>query len=107
MLPKVSLMDELRMGGYEASLITTFNAYLPFYEEVVLRRLVNAGVRHNVLMMDAGQYTHSLVSHPPRLAGRHYTLMPVKVAGAFHPKLIFLAGKQKGQPQHDVSGVRV
>ena len=95
--PKISLLDELRKGGYEASLITTFNAYLPFYEEVVLRRLVNAGVRHNVLLTDAGQYAHSLASYPPRPAGRHNTLMPVKVAGAgaFHPKLIFVSGKQK------------
>lgn len=96
MLPKVSLLDELRKGGYEASLITTFNAYLPFYEEVVLRRLVNAGVRHNVLMMDVQQYAASIASHPPRLAGRRYTLLPIQVAGAFHPKLIFLAGKHKG-----------
>ena len=73
MLPKLSLLDELRKGGYEASLITTFNAYLPFYEEVVLRRLVNAGVRHNVLLMDAQQYGVSLHHHPPRLAGRQYT----------------------------------
>ena len=96
MLPKVSLLDELRKGGYEASLITTFNAYLPFYEEVVLRRLVNAGVRHNVLLMDSRQYAASMASHPPRLAGRRYTLLPMKVPGAFHPKLIFLAGKNKG-----------
>ena len=62
----------------------------------MLRRLVNAGVRHNVLMMDASQYAHSLTANPPRLAGRHYTLMPVKVNGAFHPKLVVLTGKQKG-----------
>ncbi|MEZ5560329.1 MAG: hypothetical protein R3E86_17510 [Pseudomonadales bacterium] len=96
MLPRLSLLDELRKGGYEASLITTFNAYLPFYEEVVLRRLINAGVRHNVLLMDAQQYSVSLQNHPPRLAGRSYTLAPIAVPGAFHPKLIFLAGKQKG-----------
>ena len=96
MLPRLSLLDELRKRGYEASLITTFNAYLPFYEEVVLRRLVNAGVRHNVLLMDAQQYSVSLQNQPPRLAGRSYTLAPISVPGAFHPKLIFLAGKQKG-----------
>lgn len=96
MPPRLSLLEELRKGGYEASLITTFNAYLPFYEEVVLRRLINAGVRHNVLLMDAQQYSISLQNHPPRLAGRRYTLAPIKVPGAFHPKLIFLAGKQKG-----------
>ncbi len=96
MHPKLSLLDELRRGGYESSLITTFNAYLPFYEEVVLRRLMSAGVRHNVLMMDSQQYAASLGSHPPRLAGRRYTLLPVDVPGAFHPKLIFLVGKSKG-----------
>lgn len=96
MLPKISLLEELKKGGYEASLITTYNAYLPFYEDVVLRRLVNAGVRHNVLLMDARQYSLSLATHPPRLAGRNYTLAPVTVGGAFHPKLIFLAGKNKG-----------
>lgn len=96
MRPRLSLLDELRKGGYEASLITTFNAYLPFYEEVVLRRLINAGVRHNVLMMDARQFSVSLQNHPPRLAGRRYTLAPIPVPGAFHPKLIFLAGRQKG-----------
>lgn len=96
MLPKISLMEELKKGGYEASLTTTYNAYLPFYEEVVLRRLVNAGVRHNVLLMDAQQYAASLTVHPPRLAGRQYSLLPVRVPGAFHPKLVFLAGKTKG-----------
>ena len=92
---RLSLLDELRTGGFEASLITTFNAYLPFYEEVVLRRLENAGARHNVLMMDARQFATSIKNHPPRLAGRRYTIAPVQVAGAFHPKLILLLGKQK------------
>ena len=70
MLHRISLLDELRKGGYEASLITTFNAYLPFYEDVILRRLVNAGSRHNVLLMDERQYSVSVGNHPPRLAGR-------------------------------------
>lgn len=96
MLPKVSLLDELRKGGFEASLITTFNAYLPFYEDVVLRRLVNAGVRHNMLLMDARQFSVSLEQRPPRCAGRSYTLAPIGVPGVFHPKLIFLVGEKKG-----------
>lgn len=95
MHPRISLLDELRKGGYEASLITTFNAYLPFYEEVVLRRLVNVGVRHNVLLMDAAQYSISCRDYPPNLAGRQYTLAPIKVPGAFHPKIIVLVGEKK------------
>jgi hypothetical protein len=96
MAPRKSLIDELRSGGYEAALLTTYSAYLPFYEDVVLRRLMASGVRHNVLVVDQAQYSDALQSAPPRLAGRRYTLLPIQVPGAFHPKLIFLAGKHKG-----------
>ena len=48
----ISILDVIKRGGYEASLITTFNATLPFYEEVILRKLVGAGCRHNVVLMD-------------------------------------------------------
>lgn len=93
---KISLMDEIKQGGYETSLITTFNAYLPFYEDVVLRKLMSNGVRHNVLLMDSKQCQQSFNSHPPSNAGRRYTLLPMKTAGAFHPKIILLLGKKKG-----------
>lgn len=96
MSERISILNEIRSGGYEASLITTFNAYLPFYEDVVLRHLMGSGIRHNVLMMDASQATLAVDRHPPRSAGRFYTLAPIKVAGAFHPKVVFLVGKKKG-----------
>lgn len=96
MIERISILNEIRGGGYEASLITTFNAYLPFYEDVVLRHLLGGGIRHNVLMMDAAQATLAVDRHPPRTAGRLYTLAPIKVAGAFHPKIILLVGKKKG-----------
>jgi len=96
MSERISILNEIKNGGYEASLITTFNAYLPFYEDVVLRHLMGSGIRHNVLMMDASQATLAFDRHPPRSAGRLYTLAPIKVAGAFHPKVVFLVGKKKG-----------
>lgn len=96
MSERISILSEIRSGGYEASLITTFNAYLPFYEDVVLRHLLGSGIRHNVLMMDATQTTLAVDRHPPRSAGRLYTLAPIKVPGAFHPKVILLVGKKKG-----------
>ena len=89
-------MDEIKQGGYETSLITTFNAYLPFYEDVILRKLMTNGVRHNVLLMDSRQCQQSFNSHPPSYAGRRYTLLPMKTVGAFHPKIILLLGKKKG-----------
>lgn len=93
----VSIFEVIKRGGYEASLITTFNATLPFYEEVVLRKLVGAGCRHNVVLMDRQQCALSWESEAlrPRRAGYDYTLLPVGVAGAFHPKVCLLLGPRK------------
>lgn len=93
----ISILDVIKRGGYEASLITTFNATLPFYEEVVLRKLVGAGCRHNVVLMDRAQCAVSWASEAtrPRLAGHAYTLLPIGAPGAFHPKLCILVGPKK------------
>ena len=93
----ISLVEVVKRGGYEASLITTFNATLPFYEEFVLRRLIAAGSRYNVVMMDAAQCAQVWSSDAarPRLAGHAYALLPMKVPGAFHPKVCLLAGPRK------------
>lgn len=93
----ISILDIVKQGGYEASLITSFNATLPFYEEVVLRRLVAAGARHNVVLMDAAQCAQSFLSEAsrPRIAGHAYTLVPMRCGGAFHPKIFILAGPKK------------
>ncbi|MBG6332826.1 hypothetical protein I5I23_25535 [Pseudomonas aeruginosa] len=97
MSDEVSLLEVVKRGGYEASLITTFNATLPFYEEVLLRKLVAAGCRHNVVLMDRRQCAASWESQAtrPRLAGHAYTLLPIGVSGAFHPKVCLLLGAKK------------
>lgn len=93
----ISILDVIKRGGFEASLITTFNATLPFYEEVVLRKLIGAGCRHNVVLMDRSQCAISWASEAtrPRLAGHAYTLLPIAAPGAFHPKLCILVGSKK------------
>lgn len=85
-----------KQGKFEASIIATFNAYLPFYEDVVLRRLVASGCHHNVLLLDRGDLSQSLSTPTtwPRLAGRSYTLVPMRAPGAFHPKVAMLVGKK-------------
>jgi hypothetical protein len=97
---ELSILDELRRigSGYEFSFAATYNAYLPFYEEVVLRRLAGAGCRANVLVMDGRQCAGAYASDDtrPHLAGRDYTLIPMRAGGAFHPKLLFLLGRRKG-----------
>jgi hypothetical protein len=95
---ELSIFEAIRRREYAASLVTTFNAYFPFYEEVVLRHLNATGCQHNVVLMDAGQCGHALahVELRPRLAGKSYALLPIKCGGAFHPKLILLVGRQHG-----------
>lgn len=81
---------------FEASIIATYNAYLPFYEDVVLRRLLASGCRHNVLLLDSGRLSESMASPTtrPRLAGQAYSLIPIRAPRAFHPKLAILVGKR-------------
>lgn len=96
MIKEISLFDEINKGGFQASLITTFNAYFPFYEEVILRKLVSKSINHNLILMDKNQFCRSIKSTPPRLAGTYYSLFPMYSPGAFHPKILLLAGKKKG-----------
>lgn len=95
----LDLLATLRHArGYEAALLTTYNAHLPFFEEVIWRRLRAAGARHIVLLMDAARLTEALAEpHTrPRLAGSGYTLVPVTMRGAFHSKVLMLVGEKKG-----------
>lgn len=97
-IASTSLLDHVAETGFRASVITTYSCYFPFYEEVVLRRLMAAGCTHNVLMVDATRCAEAFAIDElrPRRAGRDYTLIPVKVGGAFHPKLFLRFGKSKG-----------
>ena len=97
-ISEISIYDALKKGGFESSLILTYNAFLPFYEEVVLRKLQSSGCRNNILMMDRSNLSECLSSSSlrPRYAGSEYTLLPVQAAASFHPKIILLVGEKKG-----------
>jgi hypothetical protein len=93
-----SLLEHVAETGFRSSVIATYSCYFPFYEDVVLRRLMAAGCTHNVLMVDATRCAEAFASADlrPHRAGRDYTLIPVKVGGAFHPKMFLRFGKSKG-----------
>lgn len=95
---EVSLYEVLKDRKFEASVITTYNVYFPFYEDVVLRRLSASGARHNVLIVDKKQLAECLntPSLRPRKAGYEYTLIPMDFGGAFHPKISMLLERSKG-----------
>ena len=93
-----SLMDVLSETGFQASVVATYSCYFPFYEDVVLRRLLDKGCTNNILMVDGGSCAEAFGHDAtrPRRAGRDYTLVPVHMRGSFHPKLIVVLGKLKG-----------
>ncbi len=98
MAKELSLIDEFKSRSYDASLIATYNAFLPFYEDVLLQRLAAKGCLYNVVMMDARQCGAVLEDEGarPRRAGRDYSLIPIKADGSFHPKIILLVGQDRG-----------
>jgi hypothetical protein len=93
----ISLLQVIKSGAIEASLLTTFNATLPFYEDLVLRKLLAAGSKYNLVLMDRAQCARAweTPSMRPRLAGAAYALVPMTAPGAFHPKIGILAGKKR------------
>jgi len=97
LLSEISISDLVETKGFEASLITTFNASLPFYEEILLRRLRANGCRHSVVLMDSAQCSAAWETEitRPRHAGYEYSLIPIRSAGAFHPKVSIFAGPKK------------
>jgi hypothetical protein len=97
LLSEISISDLVETKGFEASLITTFNASLPFYEEILLRRLRANGCRHNVVLMDSAQCSAAWETEitRPRHAGYEYSLIPIRSTGAFHPKVAIFAGPKK------------
>lgn len=93
---RLGLLDELRRTRSTISIVTTYSVNFHFYETVVLRKLNAAGCEHHLLLVDAERCGEALADPElrPRLAGLSYNLVPVARRGAFHPKLMVLAGKK-------------
>lgn len=92
----VSLFNELKSGGYDTCLMTTFSIDFPFYEDVLLRRMQSSGISHHVLLADKSMTLAAMKERPPSKVGSQYVLAPMACPGAFHPKLLLLLGKNKG-----------
>jgi hypothetical protein len=96
---RLGLLGELRAARCTVSIVTTYSVDFHFYEAVVLRKLNAAGCEHHVLLVDAERCGEALADpdRRPRLAGISYTLLPISRVGAFHPKLVLLAGKKSSR----------
>lgn len=94
---EIALLRQLRelrrsRRRFSATIITTYTVNFPFYENVVLRYLLGAGSRLNIVLADAGQIARAFMTEStrPHGAGSDYLLLPVSTFGAFHPKILSL-----------------
>lgn len=81
--------------GFQAAVLTTYNVSFRFFEHVVLPRLRGVGCQHVLLLVDAARLSEA-ANDPdsrPQLAGKLYSVVPIAVPGAFHPKLVLQLGK--------------
>lgn len=84
---------------YHSCVITSYSIDLAFFEQLILPKLRNAGVTNINLFVDATmleQYLASHLSNNSKKFNANYSITPVYISGAFHPKMLFLAGKDKG-----------
>jgi hypothetical protein len=96
----INVLDDLADGSVEAhtSIVLAYNVDLLVYDKLVRRRLASAGVTNQIVICDATAYAASLdaIDAASRV-GRAYSVTPVRVQGAFHPKAYLLLGRQRGR----------
>ena len=85
--------------GYEYALLTSFNYDFTFFERDLLPILWSRRIQKISLFVDADQLAESVqaVHHGSCALGRNYMISPIRVPGAFHPKVILLLGRQRAK----------
>lgn len=84
---------------YHSCVITSYSIDLAFFEQLILPRLRGAGITNINLFVDASMLEKYLASHlgdSIKKFNANYSITPVSISGAFHPKMLFLVGKDKG-----------
>jgi hypothetical protein len=80
-------------GSYEHAVFATYSLNLHFFEQWVLPLLRSVGARNVTILTDEAQLGVALADRSLRSIGRSYHVVSVRLGpGAFHPKLMLLAG---------------
>jgi len=96
----LDLRELFSRGRWQHVIFLTYSFDLPFFEAFLLPMLVQNGSQFITVVADAGWLAERLTIWLERdqihEAGKKYLLCSVKVAGAFHPKVILGASKSGG-----------
>src|ERR1700690_2340429 len=95
----ISLHKDLGSHGWHSSIATTYSVDPGFYDMYLERQLRRSGSLNNILMADARMLKRAINATPEGFAaaGSRYAVVPVKVPGAFHPKVHLRLGSRKAR----------
>lgn len=96
----IDVLDDLADPDLEAhtSIVLAYNVDLLFYDKLVRRRLASSGAMSQLVFCDATPYAAGLDGvDPGSRIGRAYSVTPVRLSGAFHPKAYMLLGRRKAR----------
>jgi hypothetical protein len=93
----MNLRDFCRIPDFALVLLTTYSLDPLFFERVVLNDLIAGGATRIFVLADADQATEQVAKAQGQLIslGRRYRLIPVRMSGAFHPKVCIRIGRDQ------------
>ena len=85
--------------GFDIALMTTFNLDVDFFERYIAGTLYGNDVKKIALFVDAKELNKAINATWKKslLMGSRYSVNPVRIDGAFHPKVILLLGQEKAK----------
>jgi len=86
-------------------MISSFTSSLSAYEDLLLHRIEQSGTYNNLFLVDKRMYQDEMVllmelqnsQRKEFHAGQRYSLYPISVKGAFHPKIYLFLGRNKAR----------
>jgi hypothetical protein len=89
------LLKEIPSGKFHSAIFTTYSINLYYLEQQVLSLLGSKGIHYVSVLVDSNMLntqldTYSILSEQRK---RNYAVHGIQCNGAFHPKIIFLAGE--------------
>ena len=89
------LLKEIPAGNFHSAIFTTYSINLYYLEQQVLPLLGSKDVHYISILADGAMLSNQLESYGQlsQKRKRNYSLHGIQSKGSFHPKLIFLTGK--------------
>src|SRR5690606_39756761 len=101
MIERCNFLDLLGADSrkYHSCVITSYSFDILYFEQIVLPRLRKAGILNVNIFVDAAMFQKQLQTYAGKeyvKVKRDYSITPVHLNGAFHPKMLLAVGKSKG-----------